>query len=361
MNESTNKSKSRGRKPKPDATKSGTPNDPVDVKSKKAKKRKAPKTSASDIYGMVIQAHVVDEGLVRRLFAAIDGLEDSVPLLSKLLSDFMDSKGLKDWSKLRELNFPSQLFRKLCLDVGIPDLEDAWELKGQKDLPQLMNLLKEYVPPDDEAASRFLKERTMLPLSFLIYRGFRNESPVLGDVLCEWVRAIARGCENHRGDVLKEAQRTAKWLMDLSGKRSSPMDFLHAVAPVMLALRAGRETVLLMEELEERKEKLESNIAGRDSEIERLSRLVVAKDRSIEDQVKLLSAANEEIRKLKDKLAFGGAQAGVSEEQAVGALKERLKRAITPRTGDAKMFLDRPEPNVEAVLGLLTEIEEQFN
>lgn len=316
----------------------------------------APKTKAGDIYSLVENAFITDAGVIDRIFAAIDAMDDSAPLLASLLLESMDGVKPGVWTKLREFDVPAKLFDKLCQVVGVPSLAASWKSVAS----EIPGILREYVPPSREAAELFLRERSMLPLTILIYRAFRNDEVALGKVMRDWVASISAGCENHKPNIQKEAQRTAKWLTELSSKKSNPGQFLSAVAPVLISLRLGQRAFNDVASLTERQTCVENDLVAEKATNEGLLNRVVNLEATIGNRDNEIATASQRITQLEERIAFGTAHAGVSEDQAVGALKERLKMAILSRTEDARLFLDRSEPNIQEALALLTEIEDQF-
>jgi hypothetical protein len=264
------------------------------------------------------------------------------------------------WNMLRKLDVPAKIFDKLCQAVGVPDLGPKWNLMGRESSPDIMALLREYVPTSKEAAARFLRDRSMLPISILIYRSFRHENETLGKVFRTWLSGIASGCMDQKQDPIQEAQRAAKWLADVSAKKSNPAQFLSVVAPAMVALRLGSSALEKAEKFANENADLQSDLEIERKKGETLRNRILELETLVSGQQSEIADAAEKIRKLEEKIAFGSAHQGEAESQAVGAMRQKLKTAILARTEDARLLLDRSDPNIGEALDLLAEIERQF-
>lgn len=330
------------------------------IPKKKPKQAAKPKIKVRDIYKMLETSYVIDERAVDRIFEILSTVDDPAPLLASLLKDSMDGVKRPLWNSLRKLDVPGKIFDKLCQSVGVSDLGSKWNLMGREASPEIMALLCEYIPPSKEAAARFLRDRSMLPLSLLIYRSFRNENETLGKVFRTWLSEIASGCVDKKKDTIQEAQRAAKWLADISTKKSNPAQFLSDIAPAMVALRLGSSALEKADKLAEENADLQSDLEVERKEGETLRNRIMVLESLIASQQSEIVDAGKMIRKLEDKIAFGSAHQGESESQAVGAMRQKLKTAILARTEDAKILLDRSDPNIGEALDLLAEIERQF-
>ncbi len=319
-----------------------------------------PKIKTSDIYALLEKSHFFDERAVDMVFETLAAVDDPAPLLASLLKDSMNGVKHPIWNALRKLDVPSRIFEKLCQSVGVPGLGSKWNLIGRDASPEILELLRDYVPPSKEAAAKFLRDRSMLPLSILIYRTFKNENEALGKVFRTWLSEIASGCLDQNKDSIQEAQRAAKWLTDISAKKSNPSQFLSDIAPIMVALRLGSSAFEKSHKLAEKNTDLQSGLEAEREETNKLRNRVLELETVVSSQQSTIADNGEMIRKLEDKIALGSAHAGESESQAVGAIRQKLKTAILARTEDARMLLDRPDPNIGEVLELLAEIERQF-
>jgi hypothetical protein len=343
----------RAANPAPDAASEAAP-------KKKPKEAAEPKIKVGDIYKLLEKSFVIDERAVDRVFETLSTVDDPAPLLASLLKDSMNGVKRPIWNSLRKLDVPGRIFNKLCQSVGAPGLGSKWDLMGRKASPEIMALLREYVPPSKESAATFLRDRSMLPLSLLIYRSFRNENETLGKVFRTWVSEIASGCLDQKKDPIQEAQRAAKWLAEISARKSNPAQFLSDIAPAMVALRLGSTALEKADKLAEENADLQSDLEGERQEGETLRNRILQLEALISRQQSEIADAGVMIRKLEDKIAFGSAHQGESESQAVGAMRQKLKAAILTRTEDAKVLLERSDPNIGEALDLLTEIERQF-
>jgi hypothetical protein len=327
---------------------------------RKAKEGGQPKTKASDIYALLEKSYVIDERAVDRAFETLNTVDDPAPLLASLLKDSMNGVKRPLWNTLRKLDVPARIFENLCQSAGVPGLASKWNLMGREASPEIMALLREYVPTSKEAAATFLRDRSMLPISILIYRSFRNENETLGKVFRTWVSEIASGCLDQKKDPIQEAQRAAKWLVEISARKSNPAQFLSDIAPSMVALRLGSTALEKADKLAEENTSLQSDLEVERKEGETLRNRILELKTLISSQQTNIADAGETIRKLKEKIAFGSAHQGESESQAVGAMRQKLKAAILTRTEDAKVLLERSDPNIGEALDLLAEIERQF-
>jgi len=319
-----------------------------------------PKLKAGDIYSVVEKTDLVGPILVERIFEMLAQIEDPATILASLLRDFMDTVKPKVWGKLREHDVPAKLFEKLCTVIGVPDLGTAWNHMGREAAPEILGLLREYVPPSKEASDSFLRERSMLPLSILIYRAFRNDEAAMGRVIRDWLGPIAAGCEDQRQNVQKEAQRTAKWLIDLSSRRQNRGDFLAAVAPAMVSVRLGRAAFDDASAEALKRKRVESELQRTNDACGLLELKVAELTAALESKAAEVRIAEEKIKRLEETLDFSATRAADAAVQATGALKQKLKGQIIQRVEDARLFLDRPEPKISVALDLLEEIGQQF-
>jgi hypothetical protein len=319
-----------------------------------------PRVKTSDIYSVVEKAELVGPILIETIFGMLAEIEDPAPILASLLRDFMDGIKPKAWGKLREHDMPAMLFEKLCATIGIPDLGAAWKHMGRDTAPAIHDLLREYVPPSREASDSFLRERSMLPLSILIYRAFRNDEVALGRVIRDWLAPIAAGCDDQRQNIQKEAQRTAKWLIDLSSKRQNRGDFLAAVAPALVSIRLGRGAFDEAAIQVLQRTRLESALKRAQDECDLLQQQVTELTAALNARDTDVLVKEEKIKRLEETLEFSATRAADAAIQAAGAMKEKLKGQIIQRVEDARLFLDRPEPKVDVAVDLLEQIQQQF-
>jgi hypothetical protein len=337
----------------------GEPNLPASSRNGFAAETK-PRVKTSDIYSVIEKAELVGPMLIQKIFGMLAEMEDPAPIVASLLRDFMDGIKPKAWGKLREHDMPAMLFEKLCATVGVPGLGAAWKHMGRDAAPEIYDLLREYVPPSREAADSFLLERSMLPLSILIYRAFRNDEVALGRVIRDWLAPIAAGCDDQRQNIQKEAQRTAKWLIDLSSKRQNRGDFLAAVAPALVSIRLGRAAFDEVSAQVLQRTHLESELKRAEDECELLRGQAAELTTSLNARDADVLAKEEKIKRLEETLEFGATRATNAAIQAAGAMKEQLKNQVIQRVEDARLFLDRSEPKVAVALELLEQIQQQF-
>ena len=200
----------------------------------------------------------------------------------------------------------------------------------------------------------------MLPLSLIIFRHFRNSPDELRSFISKWLEGISKACQKQRPDPCEEAERAAKWLTELSVKKSTPPSFLDASAAVSMILRGWEDISAKVKTEEKERAQLGQKLTKESSQLKNALAKITDLETKLEKSQSLLASDAEKIEKLNAQLAFGGAQAGVSEEQALGSLKEQLKHSITAKTEDIRLFLDRDKPNIEASLDLVSQIERNF-
>lgn len=328
--------------------------------SKKPQKPNRPLIKSSTIYAMIKKSDVIDAQTVARLYELINAADDPALLLSSLLKDSMNGVERIIWNELRKLHVPGQLFGKLCQIVRRPSLGSFWDRLTMSDSPDVMTLLRDFAPDTKDEAIAFFYERAMLPASLLIYRSYRNDSEALGKVFNNWVSSIASGCLNHKDDVIEEALRASKWLIDISSKKSNPKQFLADIAPMMVVLRLGARALDDADKLLNKTSALESQLTIVRNQNELMENEISELRAQVARQQDEINNGTETIAALEEKNSLTLRHATESASQSVGAMKQGLKTAILSRTEDAKMFLDRPVPNIGEALNILSEIEEQF-
>jgi hypothetical protein len=328
--------------------------------NKKPLKSTTPQIKCSTIYAMIKKSDVIDKQTVDQAFELINSADDPAILLSSLLKDSMNGVERLTWNELRRLHVPGRLFEKLCQVVKLPSLGPLWDRLAREESPESMTLLLDFVPATKDEAIAFLYERSMLPVSLLIYRSYRNDSEALGKVFNTWVSLIASGCLNHKQDTIEEALRASKWLIDISSKKSNPKQFLAEIAPMMVALRLGARALDDTDKLLNKTSALESQLTIVTNQNELMENQISDLRGQVASQQVEINNGTAKIAALEEKNSFTLRHATESESQSVGAMKQRLKTAIMSRTEDAKMFLDRPVPNIGEALNILSEIEEQF-
>lgn len=358
MNESPNKSPNKSKESNSTKAQTEDGKGPIDVDAELSPPKPI---NVHSILKIVTDAPKIDEDLVEIIFELIEKSRDSNLLIYHLLKNFLTDTNPGEWLRLTKRDVPRRLLTKLCLAVEIDDLSHAWENAEEKGLSKIQALVKEYTPVEYETAQTFLKERKMLPLALIIFRHFRNAPDEMEDILSKWLLGIVKACKKRRFDPCEEAQRAAKWLTELAAKKSNPSAFLDACSVVTLPLRALKKAKEEGEQITKTRADLSEELTKTNTHLGQ-SRLEIS---DLEDQLKKtrvqLAEASQTLKKLEGQLAFGGAQAGVSEKQAIGELKQRLKQSISAKAEDIKLFLDREKPNIQASLDLLSQIERQFD
>ena len=320
---------------------------------------KAPKTR--DIYARLGDPQRLGAETVNRVLDYLDTLEDSAPLLATLLREWMAGRSPQAMTKkLSEFGYGARLFERLCRVVGCPDLAPLWDHLNTEGPPAVFEALQSSVPKSRDQLEEFLRGRKGLPFSVLVYRAFRNDENAMGRVLRDWIGGIGVACETRKSSNLVETEKTAEWLMELAARKLKPSEFLKRTAPVGTALRSGKAAVEQADRLANQLRN--ARIELEESEAEKASLMAQNYEdaRRSEMLTSEIEALRESIASLRESINFNQAHAVESLGQATGALKEKLRSAVIHRIEDARLFLDRPEPNVEAVMNLLAEIEEQF-
>lgn len=360
MTESTNKNPEKGASgPVGDisskATQSGTTSPKKEVQPKPI--------NVDSLLEIAADAAQVDQAVAAKIFKKIDEVSDPAVLIYRLLKNFLNNTNPGVWLSLGEVNVPRDLVTKLCLIVEIDDLSYAWEQFGTDDeesLKMVLTLIEDYTPVDYETTRTFLKERKMLPLALIIFRHFRNSPNELRLIMSNWLEGITKACQRRRFDPCAEAERAAKWLAELSAKKSTHAGFLDATAVVTMSLRGWEDVRVQVKTEEQERAQLDQKLTEESTQLKEALARITDLESKLKESQSLSASDADKIKKLEAQLAFGGAQAGVSEEQALGSLKEQLKHSITAKTEDIRLFLDRDKPNIEASLDLLSQIERNF-
>lgn len=353
-NEPPNKSKvSRSTNAQMEGSKS--PND------KNAKGTISKPINVDSILKIATHAQEIDDSVAELIFERIDESKDDVILLYRLLKNFLTGTNPDEWLLLKQQDLPRRLLTKLCLTVEVDDLSSAWKNAEEGELAEIQKLVRNFTPIEYETAQSFLRGRKMLPLALIVFRHFRNDPVEMEDILSQWLLGIAAACRKRKLDPCEEAQRTAKWLIELAAKKSNPSAFLDAISAVTLPLRALEKAKKEKEIVTETQADLSDELTKTNTILEKSKRNVSDLENQLKKTSTQLTEACQKLKKLEGQLAFGGARAGVSEEQAIGELKQRLKQSVSAKAEDIKLFLDREKPNIQASLNLLSEIERQFD